>query len=399
MTGCPNCGAQIVPDDEECWRCGSTVEADEGGDRETATHGTQGHGGPGETRNSRVSHDPGRYTGPAREREPRQPGRADPPDGSGGTRAGDRDSGYGRHQAVPAHEQVQTDTRGSPTSQPAGGPAQDPQPPAGWLDPSQEGREAGSTDRPLGRRGLLVGGGLVAAAAVGGWAVFRNSVGTEPGDSFETATPVRTGEYGPFEIVDGEKHYFQVELREGEQLTAEIAFENAAGDLDLAVYRAPDREGRVVDSASTSDDEQAVVTARESGTYYVVPDGYRSNGNEYELSIEVAEPTSPGSSVAAARPLSPGTYGPYRLSSGEEHYFAVDLDRGDELQVRITFAHREADLDLVVLGPDRAEVGSAASTSDNETVIVRASADGFYTVRVFPFDDGSTSYDLSISTG
>jgi len=231
--------------------------------------------------------------------------------------------------------------------------------------------------------------------------LFRNSLGTSPGDSFENATPLRSGEYGPFELSDGDRHYFRVDLQEGEQLAVTLSFAHADGDLDLRVHGPADGEEPPPElgaAESTSDDESFRVTARRAGAYYVVPYGFSGEGNEYSLSVEVTEQTTPGGSVETARLVTAGTYGPYRIAGGEEQYFAVGVEEGDRLQAGISFEHKEADLDLVVQGPNGTEAGGSASTTDDETVSVRAGTTGSYTIRVFPFDDGSTRYELSVST-
>jgi hypothetical protein len=386
MNACPHCGAEVGVDDEECWNCGGNlvVRQSETGGANAKSERQRGRGSEG--------------TGQSRRR-----------DGSH-TPSTDDHERIRRH-SQPAHEQTETRNR-----QRRGG---DPQPTGrgqereGALDPpNQPGHrehpreQSSDSTGPLSRRQLLAGGGALAAAAAGGWFVFLRGTGTGPGDSFESATMLRAGEYGPYEISDGERHYFGVALREGEQLSVELSFTHVDGDLDLAVHGpdAPDADGgdELTSATSTTDDEQIRVTAQETGTYYVVPYGYRDNGNEYDLTVDVTEartqasPSTPGESVADA-PLTPaGTHGPYQIAAGEEQYFGVDLQEGDRLDVRISFDHADADLDLSVQGPGGTEVGSSASTSDNESVTVSADRDGTYLVQIYPYSEGTASYDLEV---
>jgi len=102
---------------------------------------------------------------------------------------------------------------------------------------------------------------------------------------FEDATVLSAGEHGPYQISNGESHYYAVELMEGEDLTATISFEHAQGDLDLAVH-GPDTSQLKV-SATTTDNETVTVVATESGTYYVRPYGFDGASNEYQLTIEI----------------------------------------------------------------------------------------------------------------
>jgi hypothetical protein len=411
MNACPHCGAEVGADDEECWNCGGNLVV-----------GQSGAGGA----NGRSEHQRGRGSesnGPPRRQE-----------NSHADSTGEGDHERIRRHSQPAHEQP-TETRNQQRREPASDHKQPQRAGGGQTpgqrrggDPQRTGRgqereetpyppnQPGHSDRPreqssdstgpLSRRQLLAGGGALAAAAAGGWFVFLRGAGTGPGESFESATMLRAGEYGPYEISDGERHYFGVALREGEQLSVELSFTHVDGDLDLAVHGpdAPDADGgdELTSATSTTDGEQIRVTAQETGTYYVVPYGYRDNGNEYDLTVDVTEagtqtsPSTPGESVADA-PLTPaGTHGPYQIAAGEEQYFGVDLQEGDRLDVRISFNHADADLDLSVQGPRGTELASSTSTSNNESVTVTADRDGTYLVQVYPYSEGTASYDLEI---
>jgi len=393
MKACPHCGAEVGADDEECWNCGGNlVVGRSGAERSNANSGSEHQRGRGSE------------------------GAGPPRRGDDSRIAGQRDWERTRQHSQPAHEQA-TETRSHQRRDPDSDRRQ--QGPSGGQrrgddrqgqspdQPGHRGRQqSADSTGPLSRRQLLAGGGALAAAAAGGWFVFLRGSGTGPGDSFESATMLRAGQHGPYEITDGERHYFGVALREGEQLSVEMSFTHAEGDLDLAVHGpdAPDPDGsdELNSATSTTDDEQIRVTAQETGTYYIVPYGYRNNGNEYELTLEITEtgaqtsPATPGESVADA-PLTPvGTHGPYEIAGTQEHYFGVDLSEGDRLTATIAFDHDDADLDLTVQSPNGNEIASSNSTTDDESVTVTASTDGTYTVHVYPYSAGTARYDLSV---
>jgi hypothetical protein len=387
MNTCPHCGAEVGADDEECRNCGGNLVVGRSGSGQSN----------GDGRSERPTGRGGGGTGP--------PWRQDESQTQPTTQ---RDREGTRRQSQPAHEQDtgrrttdQQTTRGQAERTPA-----QPTPPGGPRDETADGTEQTGRAGPLSRRQLLAGGGAIAVAAAGGWFVFLRGAGTGPGDSFESATMLRAGEHGPYEITEGERHYFGVALREGEQLSVEMSFEHADGDLDLAVHGpdAPDADGddELNSATSTTDDEQIRITAQETGTHFVVPYGYRDNGNEYELTLDITDaggqtaPGTPGETVADA-PLTPtGTHGPYELSGSEEHYFAVDLSQGERLAVSITFDHDDADLDLAVQAPSGNEIASSNSTTDGESVTVTAPTDGTHTVQVYPYSAGTATYDLSV---
>lgn len=378
MSVCPHCGADIADDDKVCWDCGGDVITG-GADDQTA-------GAP-------QWHQPS------------------------GQRSG-TDGPAPRDQTIPAHKQVkrrqrqttgqnsgsgQTQDRDGQQTAPEAGP--DPLtdlPTEGPAEPTrQTARRAG-----LSRRQLLAGGGVLAVAAAGGLFALSQTGGTSPGDAFESAPLVRAGQYGPYEVTDGERHFFGVELRDGEQLTAELSFTHGEGDLDLAAHGpdAPERgdDAQLNKATSTTDDEQLRLAAQETGTYYLVAYGYDGASNEYELTIEIDDPGaqnspgSPGSSIGDA-PLTPaGRHGPYRISGEQEQYFGVSLEEGDRLTSIVSFEHAQADLDMTIRDPDGSEMLSATSTTDDEEGTVEAETSGTHFIQVYSYTDETTSYDLEI---
>jgi hypothetical protein len=414
MNACPHCGAEVGADDEECWNCGGNLVVGRSGSSRSNADGrserptSRGGGGaePPWRRDDSQTHSEQRNRERTRRRA--QPAHEQTPEARNDQ---PRDAGTDRRQPVHRHQHGdrqatrQGESKQGATRQQTARTPDQPSVPNSHRQQSPESNDQPRGAGPLSRRQLLAGGGALAVAAAGGWFVFLRGTGTGPGDSFESATMLRAGEHGPYEISEGERHYFGVALREGEQLSVELSFGHTDGDLDLAVHGpdAPDSGGDELNSAtSTTDNEQLRVTAQETGTYFVVPYGYGNNGNEYELTLEITEtggqtsPATPGETVADA-PLTPaGTHGPYELSGGEEHYFAVELSQSDRLSVSITFDHNDADLDLAVQAPDGSEIASSNSTTDDESVSVIAPTDGTHTVQVYPYDQGTAAYDLSV---
>lgn len=107
-----------------------------------------------------------------------------------------------------------------------------------------------------------------------------------PGANFENAPEVSAGRHGPYQITDGEDHFFSVDLSEGEQLTATIEFSHSEGDLELSLFDAnQNRQGRGI---SSDDNETLSLTAAQSGLHYINPYGFRGATNEYELVVEIS---------------------------------------------------------------------------------------------------------------
>jgi len=186
------------------------------------------------------------------------------------------------------------------------GPPQGQQPPQQGGGPQGRRGPRGGTqqDDGVSRRALLAGGGGVAvAAAAGGWFVFLRDDGDDsgggdgdenggggaspdsPGASTEDAAMISSGEHGPYQITEGETHYFAIELDEGDELTVTMVFSHEDGDLDIDLL-GPDRTA-LDDSFSTTDNEEVSVVAEQAGTYYIQPYGFGGATNEYTLQIQV----------------------------------------------------------------------------------------------------------------
>jgi len=109
-----------------------------------------------------------------------------------------------------------------------------------------------------------------------------------------------------------------------------------------------------------------------------------------------AVPDSPGTSFSDAPEIPTGRHGPYEVTSGEEHFFAVELDPSERLSARIYFSHDAGDLDLAVYDPTEQRVDRSVSTNDSEAVSVTADAGGTYYVKPYAFGDATNGYELSI---
>jgi len=92
-------------------------------------------------------------------------------------------------------------------------------------------------------------------------------------------------------------------------------------------------------------------------------------------------PESPGESFSDALTVSEGTHGPYQITRGENHYFAVDLEQGDRLTATIRFQHDQGDLDLSMYGPKQLRQGGSATWSDDESDTTSAGQSGTHYIN------------------
>jgi hypothetical protein len=96
----------------------------------------------------------------------------------------------------------------------------------------------------------------------------------------------------------------------------------------------------------------------------------------------------PNDTGAAARVVTPGTYGGLRICDGDKDVFRVATAR----TVRITFVHADGDLDVIAYDAAGARVGTSAGTADSEQVAVPAGG----TVEIFGYNGASNQYTLTV---
>lgn len=87
------------------------------------------------------------------------------------------------------------------------------------------------------------------------------------------------------------------------------------------------------------------------------------------------------------------------VEAGESDFYALDLDAGQPLDVTTEFEHGEGNIDLAVYGPDRTELARNTSTTDGESVTIRARRTGTHYVEVYGVGNATATYDLEIVGG
>ncbi|MCI0341096.1 MAG: fibronectin type III domain-containing protein [Planctomycetales bacterium] len=140
-------------------------------------------------------------------------------------------------------------------------------------------------------------------------------------------------------------------------------------------------------------------------------------GTAYTLAVSAVKPIGEGalSSTVTATPtgtaddtyeqndsfstaafLSSGTY--TSLQCNDDDYYQISLAAGDGMQVTINFTNASGNLDLAVLDPSQATVGTSVSTTANsESVTFNNSVTGNYRVRVYQGTAGvANSYSMTI---
>jgi hypothetical protein len=103
-------------------------------------------------------------------------------------------------------------------------------------------------------------------------------------DTLETATALAAGSHTGLAVCTADEDWYSIDLGPNEELTAQIIFTHANGDLELAAFY----DGAEVDSStSTSDDEEVGFAPPGGGTVYLQVWGFDNDTNAYDLTLTV----------------------------------------------------------------------------------------------------------------
>jgi hypothetical protein len=235
----------------------------------------------------------------------------------------------------------------------------------------------------------------------------------EENDSFGDPAPVSTGTITDLRTCDGDEDFYSIPLSTGDDITVDVVFAHAEGDIDLALL-AP--SGAVVAaSASGDDDEQVVYTTPAAGVFLVrvslAADTGSNEGNDYELDISIQPaPTTCGDdgleendSVGDPAPLTVGTTAGLRVCLLDDDYYSIPLSADDIITLDVAFAHAEGDVQIALLDPGGLVVATSESSTDDERIFYHSRTTGLFSIRVFLLADHGTvegnDYDLSVAVG
>jgi hypothetical protein len=241
-----------------------------------------------------------------------------------------------------------------------------------------------------------------------------------PDDSYEDNDSsffppfVNAGVTQGLNVCDGDDDYFDVFVDTGEQITVNIDFVNAEGDMDLALLGFLNIP---LDISATSNDGESVTYTQEEAGFLTIQvslyqDAGSMPGNPYTMEI-VITPAVPqvctvdaleeNDSMGAAATITPGQRTGLNTCTGDDDFYAVNLSAGDQINATASFTNGEGDIDVQLLDGSGTVLDAAETTANTESVSYTVSAAGTYYIRVFLYGDaGSTTgntYTLDVSIG
>ncbi|MEA5535204.1 clostripain-related cysteine peptidase [Crocosphaera sp. XPORK-15E] len=244
-------------------------------------------------------------------------------------------------------------------------------------------------------------------------------------DDFDNATFVgpREGEplangttsIGGLSINGTDVDFYKFELA-GDALfgsVIDVLFQDDKGDLDVALYDGNEDLIYLSDSASDNEEIDLWSLGLGAGEYFVEVYGYdfgQNNNNNYDLAITYfGEDNTIGGDEfesnndfdnATELSLAPGgtkNYNGLSIDSSEDDdYFQLQIEQG-QLDIVLSFAHNEGDLDLELFNEQGQLIDFSDSTEDTEIISLDVEA-GTYYARVFGYaGDTNPDYQLEIS--
>jgi hypothetical protein len=175
-------------------------------------------------------------------------------------------------------------------------------------------------------------------------------------------------------------------------------FDQDTADLDLELLDATGE--RIAGSAGTSGTER--VTHCLAGGEFAVIRVYAyhlDDQSDYRLRIEtddgdccIDDIDEPDDTFEDAWSVELDGSFEGTICPGNEDWVWFDVNEPSHLTATIIFTHSEADLDLELYDPEARRVSSSLGASDDETIEIDLSVTGDYSLRIFPYGDGSTDY-------
>lgn len=229
----------------------------------------------------------------------------------------------------------------------------------------------------------------------------------EPNDSAGQATAIVLGSGIDLQACPNNEDFYSFNLVQGEVLRIDLAFRHGDGDINAALISG----GTVVANAqSTSDNESLVYTAVSTGLHqlrvFLQTDSGPNPGNAYRLSsstmmaacgVDIFEENDERDSAVF---VTPDTYLGLNVCPGDDDYYRILMNAGDQFTVRANFSHAEGDIDIRLLNVLGLPVGGSNSTTDNEEASYSATRIGTVIVEVSLYSDSGSipgnAYTLEI---
>lgn len=235
----------------------------------------------------------------------------------------------------------------------------------------------------------------------------------EDNDAYGDAAFISDGTETGLNVCTGDDDFYRLLVSGGDTVTAEVTFNHAEGDIDLALLGL---FGIPLNRSSTSNNTERVSYTFQNGGFAAIQvtlyaDSGSTPGNPYTLNVTVTSggtnppPTctedsrEPNDASSSATAISAGATNNLVSCPSNDDFYRLALTAGDQVSLTVQFIDAEGDIDAEIRDPAGTIVASGTTNTDNETLTFTAASTGNYVLRAFLYGDaGSTpgnTYALS----
>ncbi len=230
----------------------------------------------------------------------------------------------------------------------------------------------------------------------------------EPNDTTLSATPINAGNLDGLGACLDTDDWYSITVEQYGAIQIDAWADEAEGDIDVTLWGPSD--ALIAESINEAGTETLYWSADATNVYLIQVDLVEDLGDDpgavYDLLLTVWEPACPVDSfepndAAGSAPLVAGSYPGLSACDTDEDWFEFDLANSDLLEVDVTFANDEGDIDLFLYNPGGTLVASSESTDDDEAMSYEAEATSPYHLKVqLTTDDGpapGSAYDMEVA--
>ncbi|MEZ5246287.1 MAG: pre-peptidase C-terminal domain-containing protein [Acidimicrobiales bacterium] len=222
----------------------------------------------------------------------------------------------------------------------------------------------------------------------------------EDNDTRSTATALANGSSQSGVQCPADDDWFSLDVAAGLDVTVDLAFVDAYGDLDVRLF---DPSGSEVASATSGTDNESIVhTALSDGTYTARVYGYLGAQNVYDITMSKSicpgdDTMEPNNTQATATPLGSGVT--QAAIACDVDWYSIPVVAGETVSADVEFADAAGDLSIALYNPSGStQVSNSVSTTDNESLSHVATETGDYGLVVFGAGGAQNVYDVTLST-
>lgn len=228
----------------------------------------------------------------------------------------------------------------------------------------------------------------------------------ENNDSAAEAVAVTSGNYGL--LVCGtptDDDWFSANLLAGERINIDLTFAHAQGNIDIILYDESSTTSPVAEGRTFTDNESvSFLSAKDQTVKWRVYTTTQNPTLPYNMNVEIVpagtcedDMYEANEDAGTAKQLAiPGLYAALTKCEDNVDWFKFDAVQNRKYEVFLNFVHRNADLNVTVYNSVLEVVAEGISTTDDESAVFTAAADGVHFIKIESATRARLIYDLML---